>query len=83
MISSDPVERFGDAPIAGHWHLADCLDTDALTAAVAEVGDRIGGVDRLLGILENLQVQLGEVRGGSASPASAPTSPTTSATRRG
>ncbi len=62
VISSDPAETFGDAPIAGHWHLADCLDVDALTSAVAEVGDRIGGVDRLLGILENLQVQLGEVR---------------------
>ena len=62
VISSDPVEKFGDAPIAGHWHLADCLDVDALTNAVAEVGDRSGGVDRLLGILENLQVQLGEVR---------------------
>ena len=30
VISSDPAERFGDAPIAGHWHLADCLDVDAL-----------------------------------------------------
>jgi carbamoylphosphate synthase large subunit len=62
VISSDPQTSFGDAPIAGHWQLADCLDTDALTAAVAEVRDRSGGVDRLLGILENLQVQLGEVR---------------------
>jgi biotin carboxylase len=62
VISSDPAEKFGDVPIAGHWHLADCLDADALTAAVSEVGERIGGVDRLLGILENLQVQLGEVR---------------------
>ena len=62
VISSDPAEQFGDAPIAGHWRLTDCLDVDALTHAVAEVGERIGGVDRLLGILENLQVQLGEVR---------------------
>jgi carbamoylphosphate synthase large subunit len=62
VISSDPATSFGDAPIAGHWHLADCLDIDGLTAAVAAVRDRIGGVDRLLGILENLQVQLGEVR---------------------
>ena len=62
VISSDAQTSFGDAPIAGHWQLADCLDVDALTAAVAEVGDRSGGVDRLLGILENLQVQLGEVR---------------------
>ena len=62
VVSSDPATSFGDAPIDGHWQLADCLDVDALTAAVAEVGRRAGGVDRLLGILENLQVQLGEVR---------------------
>ena len=62
VISSDPATSFGDTPIDGHWQLADCLDVDALTAAVAEVGRRAGGVDRLLGILENLQVQLGEVR---------------------
>ena len=37
-----PQTSFGDAPIAGHWQLADCLDVDALTAAVAEVGERIG-----------------------------------------
>jgi biotin carboxylase len=62
VISSDPAESFGDTPLDGHWHLANCLDVDALTQAVAEVGGRTGGVDRLLGILENLQVQLGEVR---------------------
>ena len=62
VLSSDPVERFGDAPLDGHWHIADGFDVDSLAAAVAEVGDRMGGVDRLLGILENLQVQLGEVR---------------------
>ena len=61
-VSSDPIERFGDTPVAGHWQLDDCLDVDSLTGAVAEVGQRVGGVDRLLGILENLQVQLGEVR---------------------
>jgi biotin carboxylase len=62
VISSDPQSAFDAAAIAGHWQLTDCMDVDALTAAVAEVGDRIGGVDRLLGILENLQVQLGAVR---------------------
>jgi len=61
-VSSDPIERFGDTPVAGHWQLDDCLDVDSLTGAVAEVGQRVGGVDCLLGILENLQVQLGEVR---------------------
>jgi biotin carboxylase len=62
VVSSDPQSSFADAGIAGHWHCADCLDVDALAGAVAEIRDRIGGVDRLLGILENLQVQLGAVR---------------------
>jgi carbamoylphosphate synthase large subunit len=62
VISSDPQSSFAETGIAGHWHCGDCLDVDTLAAAVAEVRDRIGGVDRLLGILENLQVQLGAVR---------------------
>lgn len=62
LVSSDPVEAFGVDGLAGHWRVADCFDVDALAAGVADVGTRIGGVDRLVGILENLQVELGEVR---------------------
>ncbi|HET9666188.1 MAG TPA: hypothetical protein VFP09_05515, partial [Desertimonas sp.] len=47
-VSSDSIERFGDTPVAGHWQLDDCLDVDTLTGAVAEVGQRVGGVDCLL-----------------------------------
>jgi carbamoylphosphate synthase large subunit len=62
VVSSDPQSSFAETGVAGHWHCHDCLDIDTLAAAVADVRDRIGGVDRLLGILENLQVQLGTVR---------------------
>ncbi|NND76486.1 MAG: ATP-grasp domain-containing protein [Ilumatobacter sp.] len=65
VVSSDPVERFPErvtARLSGHWHVANCLDVDQLTAAVAELRDRLGGVDVLTAILENLQVPLAHVR---------------------
>jgi hypothetical protein len=65
LVSSDPLERFADPireRLAGHWRLDDCLDTEQLTLAVVKLGGHLGGVDRLVAILENLQVPLGEVR---------------------
>jgi hypothetical protein len=65
LISSDPVERFPVVVrerLAGHWRLDDCLDPDQLTAGVTTLGRHLGSVDRLVAILENLQVPLGEVR---------------------
>jgi biotin carboxylase len=65
LVSSDPVDRFPSAvqlAIAGHWRTADCLDADQLTTAVNALAGHLGTVDRLVAILENLQVPLGEVR---------------------
>jgi formate-dependent phosphoribosylglycinamide formyltransferase (GAR transformylase) len=65
LVSSDPVERFPSAiqlAIAAHWRTDDCLDVDQLTTAVTALAGRLGSVDRLVAILENLQVPLGEVR---------------------
>ena len=70
LVSSDPVEAFPDgvrSGLAGHWRIDDCLDTEQLTGAVAALGEHLGSVDRLLAILENLQVQLGQVRERSGS----------------
>jgi hypothetical protein len=65
LVSSDPLERFprpiGER-VAGHWRLDDCLDPGQLTVAVTKLGHHLGSVDRLVAILENLQVPLGEVR---------------------
>jgi biotin carboxylase len=65
LVSSDPVERF-PAPVrerlAGHWRSDNCLDPDELVVAVSALRTHLGSVDRLLAILENLQVPLGEVR---------------------
>jgi hypothetical protein len=65
VVSSDPLERFPPATrdrLAGHWWTGDCLDVDQLTTGVAALGRHLGSVDRLLAILENVQVPLAEVR---------------------
>jgi hypothetical protein len=65
LISTDPQERFPASVrerLAGHWRLEDCLDPEQLATGVARLGQHLGGVDRLLAILENLQVPLAQVR---------------------
>ncbi|MGH9117615.1 MAG: ATP-grasp domain-containing protein [Acidimicrobiales bacterium] len=65
LVSSDPVERFPREVRAGidaHWRIDDCLDPEALAGAVTAMASSLGPVDRLLAILENLQVPLAEVR---------------------
>jgi len=65
LVSTDPLERFPATireRLAGHYRLDDCLDTEQLTTAVAKFARHLGSVDRLVAILENLQVPLGEVR---------------------
>jgi D-alanine-D-alanine ligase-like ATP-grasp enzyme len=65
LVSTDPVERFPPetgARLAGHWRIDDCLDPSRLAGAVTALGAHLGGVDRLVAILENLQVPLAEVR---------------------
>jgi D-alanine-D-alanine ligase-like ATP-grasp enzyme len=65
LVSSDPVERFPTAireRLAGHWRTDDCLNPDELAVAVSALRAHLGSVDRLVAILENLQVPLGEVR---------------------
>jgi hypothetical protein len=65
LVSSDRVEAFPPTvrlAVAAHWRVDDCLDVEQLTPAVARLGEQLGSVDRLLAILENIQVPLGLVR---------------------
>lgn len=65
LITQDPMEKVPDdirARMAGHWRVDDALDPWRLGEAVRGVGLQLGGVDRLLGTLEQLQVPLAEVR---------------------
>ncbi len=65
VISIDWVEQAAPATreaIVQHWRVDDVLDPHQLLHAVHEVSARIGGVERLFGAYEQLQVPLASVR---------------------
>lgn len=65
LVSHQPVESFPEAlraRLADHWRVDDALDPSNLEHAVRELQGRLGKIDRLLGILEQLQVSLASVR---------------------
>jgi len=65
LVSMDPEEAI-PAPlrprVAGHYRVADCMDPEQLTVAVRAIGAGIGRVDRLAGVLEQLQLPMAEAR---------------------
>jgi biotin carboxylase len=65
LVTQEPLEKVPDTfrgRLAGHWKADDLLDPDALERAVRGVAEQMGGVDLLVGTLEQLQVPLAEVR---------------------
>ena len=65
VISSDSLEQAAPstrAVVVQHWHVDDVLDVTQLRYAVDQVAARIGGVDRLFGAYEQLQVPLAAIR---------------------
>lgn len=65
LVSADPVEKLPPklrARLAGHYRIDKPLDPAQLLHATRKLGEHLGGVDRLLGSLEQLQVPLGQVR---------------------
>jgi D-alanine-D-alanine ligase-like ATP-grasp enzyme len=48
--------------VKGHWRLDNALDPDQLEVGVRGLAEQLGSVDRLIGVLEQLQVPLAEVR---------------------
>jgi biotin carboxylase len=65
VVSTDSVEHAAAQTrnvIAQHWRVDDVLHTGQLREAVAQVANRLGGVDRLFGAYEQLQVPLAELR---------------------
>jgi len=65
LVSQDPLERL-PPEIAGrltaHWRVDDALDPSQIGSAVESLAARMGGVERLLAVLEHLQVPLALVR---------------------
>lgn len=65
LISQDPVEKLDGAlrsRLFAHHRVADGLHHGQLIEATRALGQKMGGIDRLIGALEQLQVPLGAVR---------------------
>jgi formate-dependent phosphoribosylglycinamide formyltransferase (GAR transformylase) len=65
LVTQEPAEKLPDdlrASIAAHWRVADGLDPDQIEQGVRALAKSAGPVECLLGTLEQLQVQLAQVR---------------------
>lgn len=65
LVSADPEDAIPPAlrpRVAGHARVTDFLDGPQLTEAVRGLARTIGAVDRLVGVLEELQLPLAETR---------------------
>ncbi len=65
LVSQDRLERLPQElrrRLAGHWRVEDGLDAREIATAVRALARRIGGCERLVGTLEQLQVPLAQVR---------------------
>ena len=65
LVSQDPLERVPPrlrAKLSAHSRVADGLSPQQVADGVRGLASAMGGVERVLGTLEQLQVPLGEVR---------------------
>ena len=64
LVSCDPIEKLDPKikdQLAGHYQV-DGISTEQLQRGVVAIGDHLGSVDRVIGVLEQIQVSLGEIR---------------------
>lgn len=64
LVSCDPLEKLSPEirdRLAGHYRV-EGIETSQLAAGVGAMKRHLGSVDRLLGMLEQIQVPLGEIR---------------------
>ena len=65
IVSQEPLEQLPHAlgqELSAHWRIDDALSAGQLAAAVIALRDRHGPIHRLLGIVEQIQVPIAEVR---------------------
>jgi hypothetical protein len=65
LISQDPEDKLPDevrSALAGHYRVLDGTDAKQIADATRVMAHHLGSVDCLVGMLEQLQVPLGEVR---------------------
>src|SRR5580700_7005437 len=65
LITCEPEDRLPSElkdSLAGHWRIEDGLDAGQIAGAVQGLSEQLGPVQRLLAVLEQLQVPLAQVR---------------------
>ena len=65
LVTSEPEDRVPAElrqTLAAHWRIEDTLDPEQVAGAVQALGGHLGPVQRLLAVLEQLQVPLAQVR---------------------
>src|SRR5579863_436934 len=65
LVTCEPADRLPPGlkhKLDGHWRIDDPLDAGQIAAAVAGLAGQVGPVQRLLAVLEQLQVPLAQVR---------------------
>jgi biotin carboxylase len=65
LITSEPVQNVPAelrGSLAAHWRIDDALDAGQIAEAAAGLGARLGPVQRLVAVLEQLQVPVAQVR---------------------
>ena len=65
LITCEPEDNLPSElrrSLAAHWRIDDALDAGQITTAVQGVGEFIGPVQRLLAVLEQLQVPVAQAR---------------------
>jgi biotin carboxylase len=65
VVTQEPLEHLPAAlgqEMSAHWRIDDALNTGQLAGAVLALRERHGPIHRLLGIVEQIQVPIAEVR---------------------
>jgi phosphoribosylaminoimidazole carboxylase (NCAIR synthetase) len=65
LITQEPSDSLPAelrARLHAHYRVPDALDVQQLVTATHAVGKQLGGIDRIIGTLEQLQIQLGQLR---------------------
>ena len=65
VITCEPADRLPAQlrrDLVGHWRIDDPLDAGQIAAAVAGLSGQLGPVQRIMAVLEQLQIPLAQVR---------------------
>jgi hypothetical protein len=65
LVTCEPEERLPTelrSSLAAHWRIDDALDAGQIAEALQALGEQLGPVQRLLAVLEQLQVPVAQVR---------------------